>query len=206
MKIMKVQRFVVGSVWLLTLWSAALTQKSGSAAAAQVLFDSMSLPSAGEFAGVYAMGPLQGFRTGSFASYLANVSVSLTPSPGPGPGPLPFIQVYLWSYPQSLIAVLDGPAYPNGVATYTPTTSLLLAPNSIYYVSANGAGGGYLWGYTEPYVIGTPTGNPFPVSGEYLALQVQVEPVPEPSPLALWCLSIGMLLGLRGSRKWQVTL
>jgi len=203
---MKVQKFIIGFVSLLTLWSGALTQKSGSAVAAQVLFDSMSLPSAGEgiTAGLSPYG--QCFETGSFASYLANISVNLTPLPGPAGG-LPSIQLYLWSdpiYSAGPLGILNGPAYPNGVATYTPTESLLLAPNTIYWVSALGTGGGYLSGYYWPAGIGIPVGNPgyayhMNYLNEHLEMQVQVELVPEPRPLALWCLSGGMLFA--GSRR-----
>jgi hypothetical protein len=66
----------------------------------------------------------------------------------------------------------------------------LLSPNSLYYVTATAAGGGYLWEYIWWYGNGTPVGNPFPNYGPYLEMQVQVERVPptissQPQPLTV---------------------
>jgi hypothetical protein len=119
-------------------------------------------------------------------------------------------------HPGSSLATLSGSTNPStaGIYAYTPDSSLILSPNTIYFMVLTAgtavANGAYEWSYTGTYsynpsgnwaagqVLVSSGGNSWNLPGaypnDYPEYAITAEPIPEPGVLSLFALSsLGLL-------------
>ncbi len=119
--------------------------------------------------------------------------------------------------PGSSLGTLDGSANPStaGIYTYTPTSNLVLSPNTDYFIVLTAgtaiADGAYEWSLTIPNILygneswkaggvwKSGDGSSWLYNSGASQFAITATPVPEPSAWALLFLGVGVLLYARRS-------